>query len=456
MKVVVFGTGLFYKNRKERVWKQKVVAFLDNDPQKQGTSLDNRMIYSPDKIKDLDYDYVLLMGKDENCRAMKQQLVELGIDEDSILRFDEFCDYEEQREIQLYYSRGSSGVFGDASRRIVLLSHELSNTGAPIVLLNAAMIMKKNGYNPVIVSPKDGPLRAEIIEHDIPVMIEKHIRKKNEFIWEWMTSSAFVWVNTLDFSYLIDDLAESGVPAAWWLHETDISYEIIGMSKMPKGSKIIPTYGVGKCAIASFEKYLKRNDIRNLFYGIPDERKEKKICFALIGTISVRKGQDIFADAVALLSEEQRAKAEFKVIGGVVEQHVYDALVLKAKDYPCLEVVGPVSHEEMLRMYKTIDVVVCPSRMDPMPVVITEGLMNHKICIASNATGSSGLITDGKDGFVCEVNAESLAEKMAWIIEHEEELDGMKEAARKLYEDNFSMDVFEKNIMQILKKRDKQ
>lgn len=458
MKIVVFGTGVFYVKRKEQVWKQQVVAFLDNDPQKQGKCLDNRMIYSPEKIKSLDYDYILLMARDDYCQSMKHQLTEMGINSERILRFDEFCDYEIEREIQIYYSRESYGVLGEPSNRVVLLSHELSNTGAPIVLLNAALIMKKNGFKPVILSPKDGPLRNEIIANGIPVMIERHIAKKNVFIWEWLMLSTFIWVNTLDFSYLIDDLEETGVPAVWWLHETDISYQIIGMSKMPKGRNIIRTYGVGKCVIESFEKYLKRKDINNLYYGIPDEyeyikagQRPSKIRFALIGTISMRKAQDIFVDAVTLLSEEQREKAEFKVIGDIVESQAYESLVAKAKALPCFEVMGSVEHKEMLRMYKDIDVVVCPSRMDPMPVVLAEGLMNHKVCIASKATGIAALITDGKDGFVCEVNAESLAIKMAWIIEHKSELDCIQEEGRKLYENNFSMNVFEKNIMGILK-----
>ena len=423
---------------------------MDNNPQKQGLMLDNRMIYSADKIGDLEYDYILLMAREEFCREMYQQLIKLGIPDDTILRYDEFCELENHREMQVYYSKGCQSIFANDPKRIVLLSHELSNTGAPIVLLNAAIIMKRNGYHPIILSPQDGPLREEIIQNRIPVVIEKYIGKRNQFIWEWIISSAFVWVNTLEFSYLIDDLSEANVPAVWWLHEMDISYEIIGMDKMPKNDIGIPVYGVGKCAIDSFKKYLKNDKIGNLFYGIPDREEEKRIQFALIGTISTRKGQDIFIEAIGLLDEKQREKAIFKVIGSVIEQHVYDDLILKAKEFKCVEILGPISHEEMLKMYQQIDVVVCPSRMDPMPVVVTEGLMNHKVCIASSATGSSKLITDGKDGFICEVNAKSLAEKMAWIIDHQEELDSIKESARNLYETYFSMDVFEKNIMNIL------
>ena len=116
----------------------------------------------------------------------------------------------------------------------------------------------------------------------------------------------------------------------------------------------------------------------------------------------------------------------------------------------CLEIMGAVDHKEMVKVYKSIDVIVCPSRQDPMPVVITEGLMNGKVCIASDATGSADLIADGVNGFVCGVNADSLRQKIVWIVEHEQELESLRKEARKLYENAFAMDVFEKNVMDIV------
>lgn len=450
MNIVIFGTGRFYQNRKQEVWKEKVVAFLDNDVKKQGSMLDDRMVYSPDEVLKLHYDYILLMGKYDFVEEMRIQLNNIGVHINDVLNYEEFLDIRETQPMQFFYGKGNCDLFDKSQKKVLLLSHELSNTGAPLVLLNVALIMKENGYSPVIMSPRDGELKTAIIEKGIPVVVVSYINKKNTFVWQWMLSFDFIWVNTLSFGYLIDDLTDSNVPAAWWLHETDISYEILGMSRMPKKEKRIPVYGVGEKTIASYKKFMKRDDIRNLFYGIPELKPERKLTFALIGTISERKAQDIFVDAIAMLSEEQRSKACFKIIGSIIEQHVYDYVVENAKKMPCIEVLEPVEHEEMLQMYEKFDVVVCPSRMDPMPVVITEGLMNRKVCIASTQTGSAGLITDGVNGFVCEVNKESLMEKISWIIEHKDELDDIRENARKIYENNFSLEVFERNIMSII------
>ncbi len=448
MKLVVFGTGMYYMNRKEQLWKNQIIAFLDNDEKKQGMNLDGRNIYAPECIHRLEYDYVILMGRVGYVREMRQQLRRLKVDEIKILDYDEFLEFATENQMQIFYSKNSRGLFETIGKRVLLLTHELSNTGAPIVLFNVAMILKKNGFYPVILSPQDGDLRYEILEYDIPVVVERMIQKRNDFIWNWILKFDFVWVNTLSFSYLIDDLSEAGVKAAWWLHETDISYEIIGMDKMPKHNDIIPVYGVGKRTIEAFKKYLHREKISNLYYGIPEMKK--KICFALVGTISRRKGQDIFVEAIKGLDDDLRNRAEFKIIGAVVEQDVYDEMKKSAVGLDCLEIIGAIDHSEMINIYKGIDVIVCPSRQDPMPVVITEGLMNDKVCIASDVTGSSDLITDGVNGFICEVNADSLRQKIVWIMEHANELDSIRKEARKLYESEFAMNVFETNVMNII------
>ncbi|HJA31261.1 MAG TPA: glycosyltransferase family 4 protein [Candidatus Eisenbergiella pullicola] len=450
MKIIIFGTGIFYKNRKDNLRKSDIIAFIDNAPDKQGTILDGCLILSVERGIQLNFDYIVLMARQDNKRAMEKQLLDMGVDAGKIIDYEQYLNCSRAQSVTIYYN--GQDVFPKEGKKILLLSHELSMTGAPIVLFNAALIMKKNGYHPVFMSLRDGELRDVILEQDIPVVIEKNIMVSNKAIWNWMLNFDLVWVNTLSFSNIIDDLSRAGVPAVWWLHEGDISYEIIGMNKMPKTEKIIDTYAVGTLAIDSYKKNLNREGISCLLYGIPDEKPEKKIRFVLSGTISERKAQDVFVDAILLLEDNVRNRCDFVIVGNVIEQHIYDQIVAKARGIRNLHILEPVSHEEMLRMYESIDVVVCPSRLDPMPVVVTEGLMNRKICIVSEQTGFTDIITDGKNGIICKVNAENLAEKITWVVNNFSGLSEMRDNARKLYMEKFSMDIFEKNILDILTK----
>lgn len=453
MRIIIFGTGLFYKNRRTNINRKDIIAFIDNNKEVQETIVDGCLVLSVDRGIQLDYDYIVLMARNDNRINMESQLLELGVQSNKILDYYQYLNYCKEQSITFYYRNNGQTLLPKTGQKILLLSHELSMTGAPIVLFNAALLIKKNGFTPVIMSPYDGELRQKFIENDILVVIEKNITKANGVIWNWMLTFDLIWVNTLSFSYLIDDLSSCGVPAVWWLHEGDISYEIIGMNRMPKTSRIMDVYAVGYQAMDSFKRYLGRDEISCLLYGIPDEKPREKIHFMLSGTISTRKAQDVLVDAIMLLSEETREKADFTIIGNIVEQHIYDYIVQKAQNIDNLKILDGVSHEEMLQMYENIDVIVCPSRVDPMPVVVTEGLMNSKVCIVSGQTGSAKIITDGKDGVICEVSAESLAQKIEWVICNYENLDAMKENARKLYLEKFSMDVFEKNVLQILQNK---
>ena len=94
-------------------------------------------------------------------------------------------------------------------------------------------------------------------------------------------------------------------------------------------------------------------------------------------------------------------------------------------------------------IYSKIDIVVCPSREDPLPIVMTEAMMYRKPCIASDSTGTADYIKDGINGFVCKTeDSEDLCEKMRYFIHHQEKIEIMGKEARKVYEEYFTMDKF--------------
>ncbi len=90
MKIVIFGTGFYYKNRKQSLGENvEITAFLDNDLNKAGKILDGVEIVSPLKIKTLQYDRILLMSKEINHAEMIQQLTDLGVEKDEIINYAE-------------------------------------------------------------------------------------------------------------------------------------------------------------------------------------------------------------------------------------------------------------------------------------------------------------------------------------------------------------------------------
>ncbi len=63
----------------------------------------------------------------------------------------------------------------------------------------------------------------------------------------------------------------------------------------------------------------------------------------------------------------------------------------------------------------------------------------------------ASLIDDGKNGFVfVSEDANALSEKMSFIIKHPDCMNRIGDTARRLYERNFSMDVFKSNFLRIM------
>ena len=426
-RVVVFGTGLYYQNRKQNLEKENIIAFLDNSQEKQGTLLNSVQIYHPDEVE-----------------------------KEKILTYTQYQDLFKNRCLVI----DSNIAFCNQEKSVLLVSHELSNTGAPIVLLYLAEVLRKNGYCPVIVCKKDGELKESIISTDIPVVIVSNMNKNNKFVWEWIHSFDLVILNTLCLGTLVEELCDSGQRIFWWLHEAENEYETCGEEGLPKeiGSNV-SVFAVGDRAVSAYKKYIGNENVSSLLYGLPDFRsglpkeKQGKLVFAIIGTIMGRKGHDIFVDAIQYLAEDDRKSAEFWIIGKMVEPDIYDHVIAMAEEYEEIKILGSLSPQKMQKIYEEIDIVVSPSRMDPMPVVLTEGMMNHKVCIASEMTGTAALISNKENGIICKLDALDLAEQMTWVLNNREKLGKIGANARKLYEQKFSIPAFEKNILKILEQR---
>lgn len=170
--------------------------------------------------------------------------------------------------------------------------------------------------------------------------------------------------------------------------------------------------------------------------------------FLTIGYIENRKGQDILLAAVKLLPEEERRKCGFYLVGNDTSA-MAGRIREEIKGIPQIKMTGLVDRQGIDSLLESSDMLICPSREDPMPTVAAEAMMHSVPCLLSDAAGTAAYLTDGADGLLFESgNEEELAEKIRWCVRHKDRLGEMGEKARKIYERYFSMEVFEKNFLE--------
>ena len=354
-------------------------------------------------------------------------------------------------------------VFSATGKRAVVLSHELTMTGAPIVLVSAVPVLRSMGYEVVVLGPEDGGSMPLFLEAGATVITRKGC-VQSPLLWGLALCADLVLANTVVEARAVRALSGARVPVLWWLHDAFAGYPHIAHQIPRELGENIRLYSVGSHAANAMHSVRPEFNIRPLIYGLPDYAAEKfshydlsyaggRPLFATVGSFENRKGQDIFCKAIRLLPPETMKKASFLFVGKAAEAEMMDAVRSLTADCPDnVFYVKRLTRDEIKSLMAQCTCLVCASRDDPMPTFVTEGLIFGKPAIVSEHTGTAGLITEGVDGFVYEDDdPEKLAERLAWAIEHPEKLAAMRPACRELYESHYSKQAFSDSLQQAVK-----
>lgn len=344
---------------------------------------------------------------------------------------------------------------------IVLVFHELTRTGAPIVLLDLGIELMKMGYFVIALAHKDDGLKKDILKAGIPVIMNPSVRKEDIDSWETFAFDGLVEhasltvVCTCVLVNWIRRYNGSDHKILWWLHEASASLHDFARRFPKKIHENVRMYCVGEYVRQWLLRYGKQYQAEVFNYGVHDIlegkepviREDQKVKFVMVGTLTKRKAQDIFVKAIELLPESYMEQAEFTIIGKKTLQPCVKMVEELAKKEENVQYIQELPRDEIFKLYREIDCVVCPSREDPMPVVLTEAMALEKTCICSDETGTKAFIQDGVNGFVCRSNdAQDLSDKMKYVIDHRKDLPRIGKEGRKIYQREFSIDSFRRRI----------
>lgn len=352
--------------------------------------------------------------------------------------------------------------------KTLLVAHEFSRTGAPnAVMYLAQALYSINGTKPAVISPVDGPLREEFEREGFPTIVDPLL-----FAYQGYSLDPSNFVASFQ-NVIVTSLASFGFircfwgvskHLTWWIHETDEGFNAVARmaADLPLLFAASESIWLGSPLCFSIAlQYATQEKLHLMLYGCADisiphrQHSSKKIVFSIIGSVVSRKGQDIFLAAIEQLPENLKNKAVFRVIGSPLPfeaslayyKKVYDKLALM----PQVEYIESMSADKLCEFYAETDVFVSASRDDPMPIVITQGLMFSKVCLCSSAIGHARLLEDGKDGLIfTSESAEELSKKMAWLIQNPTQLAILGKSGRRVYEDYFLMSSFVNNVRNLI------
>lgn len=460
MKILLFGTGDYYNRYKKWFAQQDVIALLDNSEQKHHTFVDGVEVLLPEEGIKLNYDTIVILSF--YVKQMKQQLLHLGVEQQRIFHFYDLHwllgKNRERRTVRYFLNAEETIKASNVNKpKVLLMSHDMTLGGPAIALFHAAAVLKNRGYDVIYSSMTDGPMREMLIENDIPVIVDENLQVSTMQETEWVEGFSLVICNTLNYHVFLSE-RNITVPVIWWLHDARFFYD--GVNKDVIGTislENLKAVSVGPVPADAIREFLPDMDCGELLYGVADagydtatRTKDNSVRFTTIGFLEERKGQDLLLQAICQLTDNIRSNSEFYMVGHA-ETLFGKKLRSESADMSKIVFTGSIGREEIHRLLNSSDVLICPSRQDPMPTVAAEAMMHSVSCIVSDVTGTAAYLHDGEDGFVVpSEDVQALAEKITWCVENREKLDGMGKRARKLYENHFSIPAFEKRFMEII------
>ena len=465
MKFLLFGTGDYYERYKKWFPKEDVVALLDNSPNKQNKMIDEINVLSPEEGIRLPFDVIVILSF--YVKEMRSQLIGLGVSEDKIYHFydlHKLIDINESRKPIQYYGNAKELIESDmqAEKKILLLSQDMTLGGPAIALFHAAEVLMKNGYQVLYASMLDGPLRNRLQSTGIPVVVDVNLQIETMKDADWIRGFSLIFCNTINYHVFLSE-RDVSIPVVWWLHDSMFFYDGIDRDMLSSlDLTSLKACSVGPVPERAIWHFIPNLPMDKLLYGVTDTSRhidripkanDEKVCFVTIGYIEARKGQDILVRAIKSLPDEIRERAVFYLVGQNSSM-MAQQLKTEIASMPEVAMTGIVNRERIDELLCEADVLICPSREDPMPTVAAEAMMHGVPCIVSDVTGTAAYIQEGTDGFIFACgDDEELSTKIAWCVEHKTKLADIGCRSRKIYENYFSMEIFERDLMCIVEQR---
>lgn len=227
---------------------------------------------------------------------------------------------------------------------------------------------------------------------------------------------------------------------------------------------------LSECLYNDVKKYVKRDDVFVCGNGIPSAAiesfvsapidaasPEDKIPHILfLSNLLISKGVVVLLDSLKVLKEKGcRFVCDF-VGGETVEMDaaMFQAEVAKRELEGMVVYHGRKYGNDKEAFLNAADMFVFPTfyHNECFPLVLLEAMQHHLPCVSTTERGIPGIIDDGKTGFlVPKHDAETLAEKIQTLLSDADLRQRMGEAGREKFEKEFTLEVFEKRMAEILR-----
>ncbi|WP_075884005.1 glycosyltransferase [Candidatus Protochlamydia sp. W-9] len=372
--------------------------------------------------------------------------------------------------------------------KISLITHELSLTGAPKVVVDLAIRLKQDGHYVNVISLKNGPMRQQLENQGISISVIPKFTydltfHKNSFIskaarvintfWMMLKLQRTMIGNSVAVAFYLTLLSLNPFYRIfWYIHESLPPAALLNVNqkrnalldKMKANSNVKIWFGSDntrelwkKAGFSGTTKY---------WSGINASKKRSTsrsgpISEILsVGTSSARKGTYYLIEAFikGILEKSIPDHVNLTIIGffetvNRPDCHFLGDLILKIVNYGLLDrihLMASLQPDQIDYYYHRADLYIQASISECLPLAIFQAMAVGLPIISTNVNGCPEAIEDGKTGYICYPRSlQALLHTILKALADPEKTRQMGEQAQKKFIEKFNIEKNFKEINQV-------
>lgn len=337
--------------------------------------------------------------------------------------------------------------------RVLLISHELSVTGAPNSLLRHARYLSGAGHDVDVWTYRDGPLRAEYEKAGFVPKVVEDSRDAVKAEFEKSDRYDLIVCNTIRTYRAVDVLQRYGIPVVWFVRETLLLDEDMWVN--PDFARVFRSfynlYTVSEYNAGIVRRYnpnvrVVHNSVADVFPCFSEIGDEVR--FGYIGSIMPVKGVDVLLEAFSEVKADMPG-CSLKIAGRPWTDFGKDVFS-RYRDAPGVEWLGEVRDEAKDSFFGGIDVLCVPSLDEPSGLTVIEGTMYGKAIVTTDRTGANYLVSAANGRIVAAGDGNSLAKAMLELVRKRRELPELQRCSRESYLEAGTVDVERGAVLKML------
>lgn len=361
------------------------------------------------------------------------------------------------------------------ARRILVISHDASRTGAPMVALLIARCLADRGERVSLVSQRPGPLMADFAAA-APTSTEVLHRVRRRLLLVRRAARLMSTLDTLgalatllrhpcDIVYVNSTSAAVYLRPARWLrrrvilhaHEShDVAAGFLERAHVRdlSGVELVacsPSVQQGLATLAGRDPAGVR-----MVASVPDSARVRAmaaqgepgarsgVVVGAVGSVGRRKGTDLWLQAAREVLEDRRPGVSFVWVGEIADPEM-------AVPTPGVEFLGP--QDNPFGHLARFDIATLPSRDDPFPLVVLEAMLLGRPVVAFDVGSVSEQVGDG-GVMVAAGDVSAFAAAITRLVDDEVLRRDLSLRARRRAEEQFSTEAFARGLLDVLDEPD--